>query len=155
MPTSERPVTSGARTRPTVLVVDDEPLVLAMTARAIAEEGYPVLQAGDALSALGLLQGSEGDDVCLVVTDIVMPGLTGDALGRLLRTDRPTLPVLYMSGYARPHFDFLSEAELSRCWLPKPFSVSMLVAMVRELCGAPSPEESSGTPAQSPSRITG
>lgn len=134
-----------------MLVVDDEPQVREMTARAIAEEGYGVLQARDAPSAMGLLEGPEGDDVCLVVTDIVMPGMTGDELGRRLRTDRPTLPVLYLSGYARPHFDFLSEAELVRCWLPKPFEISALVAMVRDLCGPPNPGDLTGQPTPSSS----
>jgi DNA-binding response OmpR family regulator len=71
--------------------------------------------------------------ISLVVTDIVMPGMSGDALGRLLHTSRPALPVLYMSGQLRPEFEFLSRDELEHCWLPKPFRVADLRRKVREL----------------------
>jgi DNA-binding NtrC family response regulator len=142
-------VSSGAKSRSTVLVVDDDVQVRAVAARAISDDGFHVLQVSDPVQALAVLQGPEGDDICLVVTDIVMPGMTGDDLGRLLRNLRPTLPVLYISGHSRPAFDFLSETELARCWLAKPFPLSALVTMVRQLCELPSPADANGAPAQS------
>jgi hypothetical protein len=57
-----------------------------------------------------------------------------DDFGRLLHHHYPTLPVLYMSGYSKPDFDFIPSADLGRCWLQKPFDVSALVEMALELC---------------------
>jgi CheY-like chemotaxis protein len=86
----------------TILVVDDDVQVRALAARALAQEGFDVLQAPDANSALELLGEPLGHQVCLVITDIVMPGMQGHELGRILHGQRPTLPVLYMSGHSRP-----------------------------------------------------
>ena len=120
--------------RGTVLLVDDTVQVRELAARALADDGFDVLQAPDALIALGLLDDALGARVCLVVTDIVMPGLHGDDFGRLLNRLRPTLPVIYMSGYSRPDLDFLSPAELEHCWLQKLFSLTGLVEKARALC---------------------
>ena len=120
--------------RGTILVVDDDAQVRAVAARALVEEGFDVLQAPDARSAIGLLHDPVGRLVCLVITDIVMPGMHGDELGRFLQHARPTLPVLYMSGYSRPHLDFLPPDALARCWLEKPFSLTALVQKALALC---------------------
>ena len=125
-----------------ILVVDDDPQVRALAARALAADGFDVLQAPDALTALDLLSDPLGAYVGLVVTDIVMPGMQGDELGRRLHQLRPTLPVLYMSAYSRPLLDFLTEAEFAKCWLSKPFSIAELVAKSRECCVTRSPTES-------------
>lgn len=118
----------------TILVVDDEVQVRALTARALAREGFDVLQAPDANSALELLGEPLGHQVCLVITDIVMPGMRGDELGRLLHEQRPTLPVLYMSGHSRPDFTFVAPTDLRYCWIEKPFSVEILIERARALC---------------------
>ena len=131
---------SGPGLRRTVLVVDDDPQVRALAARILADSGFAVLEAADAIHGLALLEDPVAADVCLVVTDVLMPGLTGDELGRLLHHLRPTLPVLYMSAYSRPHLDFLSPDEQEHCWLEKPFSPSALVDRALQLCD----------PAQSP-----
>ena len=120
--------------RGTILVVDDDAQVRAVSARALADEGFDVLQAPDAATALELLQDPVGAGVCLVVTDVAMPGMTGDELGRVLHCLRPTLPVLYMSGYSRPDFDFLTPGDLNLCWLQKPFTLSALVERAQALC---------------------
>jgi two-component system cell cycle sensor histidine kinase/response regulator CckA len=118
----------------TVLVVDDDSQVRALAARALADAGFDVLQVADAASALDLLNDPLPTDLCLVITDIAMPGMQGDELGRILRDSRPTLPVLYMSGFSRPHLEFLTADELQLCWIEKPFSVQVLVDKVRALC---------------------
>ena len=120
--------------RGTVLVVDDDAQVRALAARALAEDGFDVLQAPDANTALRLLQDFQDARICLVVTDIVMPGMHGDELGRLLQRLFPTLPVLYISGCSQPHFDFLSAEDLRHCWLDKPFSPPRLLKMAHALC---------------------
>jgi two-component system cell cycle sensor histidine kinase/response regulator CckA len=99
--------------------------------------GLTSLQAPDANSALELLGEPFGDQVCLVITDIVMPGTRGDELGRILHGQRPALPVLYMSGHSRPDFTFLPPSDLHYCWIEKPFSVQTLVERARALCSQP------------------
>jgi DNA-binding response OmpR family regulator len=121
--------------------VDDDPQVRTLAARALAAEGFDVLQAPDAFAALDLLTDPLGAYVGLVVTDIVMPGMQGDELGRRLHELRPTLPVLYMSAHSRPVLDFLTDAEIARCWISKPFSIAELVAKSRECCATRTPIE--------------
>jgi CheY-like chemotaxis protein len=86
----------------TILVVDDDPQVRALAARALADAGFDVLQAADAARAVELLEDPLGAHVCLVITDIVMTRMRGDELGRVLHESRPTLPVLYMSASHTP-----------------------------------------------------
>jgi two-component system, cell cycle sensor histidine kinase and response regulator CckA len=129
------PAPEGSRlpSGPALLVVDDDRYVRATITRALAYEGYELLEAADGLQALALLQEEGAGGVRLVITDIRMPGMNGDDLGRLLRELRPDLPVLYISGYSVPNLDFLAPGELQRCWLAKPFTPSRLLARVREL----------------------
>jgi DNA-binding response OmpR family regulator len=113
--------------------VDDEPQVRALIVRALNGDGLAVFEAANAPHALVLLEDPNTPPVSLLVTDIVMPGMSGEMLGRLLHARRPALPVLYMSGGPRPTFDFLTAEELERCWLTKPFSVAQLRRKVRAL----------------------
>ncbi|MBI0476688.1 PAS domain S-box protein [Sphingomonas sp. MA1305] len=84
--------------RQTVLLVDDEPLVRGSTALMLAELGYAVIEAGSAEQALSILDGRPGVD--LLVTDHLMPGMTGTELARETRRRWGHLPVLIISGYA-------------------------------------------------------
>ena len=119
--------------RPALLVVDDDPVVRTIMARTLAAAGYDILEAGDGVQALAVLQDEGGEAVRLVITDVRMPGMHGDDLGRLLHQLRPTLPVLYISGYSAPSLDFMSPDALKRCWLAKPFTPTRLLAKVEEL----------------------
>jgi len=83
----------------TILVVEDEPLIQLITSEALNESGYRVLVAGDADEAIGIL--SRDASVCLLFTDIVMPGaLDGFGLADWAKSVRPDLKVLYTSGYS-------------------------------------------------------
>lgn len=73
--------------------MDDDRQVRALSARGLANAGFDVLQAEEAAHGLELLEDPLGAHVCLVITDIQMPGMQGDELGRLLHRLRPTLPV--------------------------------------------------------------
>jgi PAS domain S-box-containing protein len=84
--------------RGTVLLVDDEDLVRLSTADMLIELGYSVVEAASAEEALRLLNRGLIPDI--VVTDHLMPGMTGTELARLLRSDRPSTKVLIVSGYA-------------------------------------------------------
>jgi two-component system cell cycle sensor histidine kinase/response regulator CckA len=102
-----------------VLVVDDEAGIRAIARRALEEAGYQVLEASNGRAAIELLaQGSAPD---LLIADLNMPGLGGNEMVRRIRTTRPDLKVLYVSGHisrlmdARP----LWEGE---AFLNKPFT---------------------------------
>jgi CheY-like chemotaxis protein len=105
----------------TALVVDDEDLVRLVTADMLVELGYEVVEAASAEEALRMI--GNGPRVDLVVTDHLMPGMTGTDLARAIRNDRPDLPVLIISGYAE--MDDIA-SDLPR--LAKPFRKDELAA---------------------------
>lgn len=122
-------MTSQNHTRANVLVVDDEPGIRRFAARVLLEEGYGVLEAGDGLEALEVLQSAAGS-IEVVVTDIVMPGLHGVELMQKLSVSHPDLPVILMSGYGTAQ---LAEQGIAVpcAVLAKPFTPELLLAEVR------------------------
>jgi len=117
--------------RGTVLLVDDEPLVRASTADMLAELGYAVVEAESGQEALAMLDAHAPD---LVITDHLMPGISGTDLTRILAAERPGLPVLIISGYA--DLDGLP-ADIPR--LTKPFRQADLAASVAGLSAPSAP----------------
>jgi PAS domain S-box-containing protein len=118
----------------TLLLAEDEETVRKFLAATLRNMGFQVLEAGDGSQALALAR--EGRNIDCLVTDIVMPGMSGSKLASELRAGRPRLPVLFISGYAR---DMLSAAELAdpgAAFLQKPFSPQELVSKIRELIAA-------------------
>jgi PAS domain S-box-containing protein len=111
------------------LLVDDEELVRMTTADMLVDLGYEVLEAGSAEEALSLLRG--GLVPRLVVTDHLMPGMSGAQLARQLKVEQPRLPVLIVSGYAEE--DGI-DAGLAR--LTKPFRNSELAESLSALNAA-------------------
>jgi signal transduction histidine kinase/CheY-like chemotaxis protein len=134
LPISSQPAGAAARSQETVLVsaygtallVDDEDLVRASTASMLVELGYAVVEAASAEEALRIVEGGLVPDV--VITDHLMPGMTGTALARTLRAARPELPVLIISGYAE---DDDIEPDLNR--LTKPFRQAELASSLAAL----------------------
>jgi len=122
-PTSSSP-------RPAVLVVDDEPVALAVLRRAL-ESHYQVLTASDGLEALKIIEGS-GDEIRVVVTDVRMPRLSGPALAAHLARLKRSPAILFVSGYTDP--DVPGEV------LAKPFKPEALLAAVDRLLRAPAPQ---------------
>jgi CheY-like chemotaxis protein/two-component sensor histidine kinase len=109
-----------------VLLVDDEEIVRLSTADMLADLGYQVIEAASAEEALGLIES--GARIDLVVTDHLMPGMTGTEFARTLRTGRPELPVLVVSGFAE--VDGVA-SDLPR--LTKPFRKDELAATLASL----------------------
>ena len=107
----------------TVLVVDDEDLVRNATAEVLRDMGHEVLQASSGVQALGMLRGNA--DIRLVVSDHLMPGMTGAALATEMRTLAPAVPVLIITGYANP-----DELPRNLPYLAKPFRQRDLARMV-------------------------
>jgi CheY-like chemotaxis protein len=94
---SEAPIYASASAR-TALLVDDEELVRLSTADMLADLGFVVTEAASAEEALDILEG--GSEFDLLVTDHLMPGMTGSELVGVLRTKMPSVPALVISGYA-------------------------------------------------------
>ncbi|HEY6525419.1 MAG TPA: PAS domain S-box protein, partial [Solirubrobacteraceae bacterium] len=101
LPAAGEPVEGGAPqdpTRPTLLLVEDEPALRMLVVTMLEEEGYLILQAGNGLDAIAVAEHHRGD-IDLLLTDVVMPRMSGPELAQKLRGLRPGLEVLFMSGY--------------------------------------------------------
>jgi len=109
----------------TVLVVDDEGLVLTMAETILSEFGYKVLTAGSGQKALAIL-GQPGAKVDLVITDLVMPGMGGRELAGHIRQLDPGLPVMSTSGYLLPE-----DKNGGAGFLQKPFTSTALLGKVK------------------------
>ena len=113
-----------------ILIVEDEDAVRLFGARALKNKGYKVLEASSGEAALDVLR--ENNDIDVLVTDVVMPGMDGATLARLVHIERPKIRVILMSGYSEDVAlsDFLNEDGVY--FLPKPFSLAQLAGKVKE-----------------------
>jgi signal transduction histidine kinase/ActR/RegA family two-component response regulator len=135
-PASTRRAEPGrARPNATVLVVDDEPTLRSVIRRSLLREGYEVLVAEDGLRALALAR-AHPTHIDLLITDVVMPGVTGLELARELSSERPGLSVLFISGFTFEEAVPPTDVANGSAYLPKPFDTNVLLAKVDELLGA-------------------
>ncbi len=109
----------------TILLAEDEDFIRKLTCRILEARGYKVLMAASGTEALEVATRNM-DELDLLLTDVVMPGLGGAELAVELRRSRPDLPVLYMSGYAFEALD-LEELGDGESYLPKPFTSDVLL----------------------------
>jgi CheY-like chemotaxis protein len=117
---------------PRILVVDDEPMVRALIARALSDEGYEVVAVDNGRAALDAARNAEvGFD--LIVTNNYMPGLTGAELIARVRQDFPSLPILHIDDISRKRVDKGLPEDVPTVY--KPFSVATLQEAVRKLLG--------------------
>jgi len=114
----------------TILIVEDEATVLQLARQILEEQGYRVLAAGHGPQALRLSQEHEGT-IDLLLTDVIMPQMTGHQLAERLQALRPGLKVLYMSGYSDDVLTHHNIPEQGRSFLAKPFSMDNLIQKVR------------------------
>jgi two-component system, cell cycle sensor histidine kinase and response regulator CckA len=128
------PVTASQGTE-TIMVVEDDPQVRAVTVRSLRVGGYTVLSAKDGQEALDLGAREQGP-LHLLVTDVVMPGLDGRATAEALRRRHPELRVLYVSGHTEEVISKRGVLEPGIEFLPKPFTTSSLLARVRSVLDA-------------------
>ena len=116
----------------TVLVVEDEDAVRTLVQDALEEKGYTVLSASSGQEALELLSGYS-DAVDLMVTDVIMPGLSGREVAEAVRSSRPELRVLYMSGYTDDALDRHGLQGTDDQFIQKPFTTLTLARRVHEI----------------------
>ena len=117
-----------------ILVVEDEVAVQRLVSKLLTREGYSVALAKDGVEALEVA-ATEGDAIELVLTDAVMPNLSGIELAERLRADRPGLKLILMSGYAQDGSMEGVEKGDDLAILEKPFSPDRLVEVVRGALG--------------------
>jgi len=112
---------------PVVLIVDDEEPIREIERRILLQGGYSVIEASSAAEALDTLQ--DGKPIDLLIADLDMPEVSGDEMVRRIRTLRPDLKVLYVTG----HIDRLMDTRPlwdGEAFLDKPFSMNGLVEAV-------------------------
>jgi two-component system cell cycle sensor histidine kinase/response regulator CckA len=139
LPISEEAVEESAlvevdvlRGTETILLVDDEPMILEVGQQMLETLGYRVFLAEDGLSAVDLVENNR-QHIDLVILDLIMPGMDGgETLDRLLNI-RPDLPVLLSSGYSKKEYANQVMARGCRGFLQKPFKLSDLSVYIRNI----------------------
>jgi two-component system NtrC family sensor kinase len=142
LPRVERPISEPEVTPPTivpgtetVLVVEDQAEVRSLARAVLSRHGYVVLEACNGIEALRLVQHFE-HTIHLLLTDVVMPAMSGRDLARQLLELRPALRVLYTSGYTDGALLGQGALEKDAAFVQKPFTVPGLLQRVREVLDA-------------------
>jgi CheY-like chemotaxis protein len=127
---AEAPQAAWPRGQDTILLVDDDDTIQLLVHRVLAASGYTVLDASTPVEALQIgLQYPH--TIHLLLTDVVMPGMSGRELSDRLTPVRPGMKVLYMSGYTDDDLVSHSVQAEGRAFLPKPFTPQVLTSTVR------------------------
>ncbi len=113
----------------TILIVDDEDLIRDLLADALSDD-FNILTASNGEEALKLFE-QHRDEISLVITDLIMPQMRGDVLAEKLRDQYPTLPIVFISGYEREIQPDALLAKGNAVFLPKPFDVENLTAILQ------------------------
>jgi CheY-like chemotaxis protein len=128
---NERSAAPPPRGSETILVVEDEEAVRESTCEYLASRGYTVLQGKDGTEALQVLEHFAGK-IHLLITDVIMPGMSGAELAKRVRELRPGTKVIYISGYTESTVG-QHGVEATSGYLPKPFTLTALAGKVREV----------------------
>jgi two-component system, cell cycle sensor histidine kinase and response regulator CckA len=128
----EKHIESRFRGSETVLVVEDEESVRAIACRILRERGYTVLDAPNGAMALEIARGYAGN-INLVLSDVMMPGMSGADFVSRLKQDRPDIKALYISGYTDSAIIHNGALDSNIAFLQKPFSIEGLARKIREV----------------------
>jgi two-component system, cell cycle sensor histidine kinase and response regulator CckA len=141
LPRVDQPAEStGAQNRPnsvqrgteTILLVEDDPQLRQLSSSVLAHCGYKMLVASSPEEGIEICR-SNHRDIRLLVTDVVMPGMNGRQLAEQIQQVSPNVKVLYISGYTSNAIVHYGVLDPGLSFLPKPFTLSALVAKVREV----------------------
>jgi len=136
------PAHSKVRGKETILVVDDQEQLRKMVVRVLRSRGYKVLQAANGADALIRAEGHSAP-IHLLLTDVVMPGISGSQLAEKMKALRPAMQIVFMSGYSAAGYS--EHASLDRkildsgVYLAKPFAPDALLLKVRGLLARRAP----------------
>jgi CheY-like chemotaxis protein len=133
LPREPEPTPVWLRGMETILVVEDQEQLRRMAVRVLQSYGYRVLEAANPGQAL-LHSERHAGPIHLLLTDVVMPGMTGPELAVRIKPLRPAMEIVFMSGYSE--LAITGRPELTGAYLPKPFSPEALAAKVRSVLGA-------------------
>ena len=114
-----------------ILLVEDEDPVRAFASRALSGKGYTVLEADGPDQALEIVE-TRADEIDLVISDVVMPGMDGARLMKIIQQKSPGIRAIFISGYAENAFRDSDELVEDYLFLPKPFTLKQLAARVKE-----------------------
>jgi CheY-like chemotaxis protein len=118
----------------TILLVEDAELVRTLARQVLESAGYHVLEAANAEAAIQLCQSRNGHEkIDLLLTDVVMPGMSGNDMSKVLVAKQPGMPVLFMSGYTDDAIVQHGVLEAGINFIQKPFSPGALAMKVREV----------------------
>jgi two-component system, cell cycle sensor histidine kinase and response regulator CckA len=131
-PTPPAPSVGGSET---VLLVEDEPSVRRLVRRVLLMDGYTVLEAGSGEEALRIV-GDRHEPIDLLLSDVVMPGMSGPQIAEAIRPRHPSLSVIFMSGYADDAIRHHGTLEPGTSFIAKPFTPDGLRQRVREVLDA-------------------
>jgi PAS domain S-box-containing protein len=131
-PQAARKQTRARKGTETILLVEDEPAVRELTRMVLAAQGYSVVEAQNAEDAERLSE-NHGTQIHLLLTDVIMPGVSGRELARRITARHPKMRVLYMSGYTHNVIAGSGTLETGIAFLQKPFSPATLVEKVRDV----------------------
>ena len=115
-----------------MLLVEDEENIRRPAVEMLESRGYRVLSAPDANAALAVAQDHQGP-IHLLITDVIMPGLSGSQLAEQLSPRRPEMRVLYISGYPEDAISHHGVLSPSKHFLQKPFPPGQFLDKVREV----------------------
>ncbi len=133
----------GERGSELIMIVDDDEKVRAVAGRVLTAKGYRVIAAEDPADALRLLADG-GAKVQLLLTDLIMPSMSGSELAERARSNRPSLRVLFMSGYRGHPSGAVVALGPAEHFIRKPFDMVTLAAAVREAIDGVAPPERPG-----------
>ncbi len=131
----DAPAEEAPRGKETVLVVEDDDNLRGLAVRILRRQGYKVLEAANPGDALLICEQHEGP-IDLLLTDVVMPRMSGIDLAKRLTSSRPEMKILYMSGYLDDALSGQGFLEKEAPFLVKPFSMEALAKKVREVLEA-------------------
>ncbi|HEY8670114.1 MAG TPA: response regulator, partial [Terriglobales bacterium] len=116
----------------TLLVVEDEPAFRDLLRETLQAAGFRVLVGTDGVDALQVAEQHDGP-IQLLVTDVIMPRMSGPELAKSLKEVRPQIRVLYLSGYTDDKLGSVSELDRELALLQKPFDLRELIEKIREI----------------------
>lgn len=120
----------------TVLLVEDEEIIRRLVARALAANGYAVLPSADGQEALRVLE-RHGKAVDLLITDVVMPGMSGRELARVIASKNMARRTLFISGFTDDAIIQHGVLEPGLAFMNKPFTPEALLRKMREILDGP------------------
>ena len=119
----------------TILIVDDDPIILGVVEDQISYYGYQTIVASSGKTALRAAEKQARID--LLLTDVMMPGMNGVDLARQLISLHPQTQIIFMSGYNRPSLAHYEIPESEYGFLKKPFSINILISEIRNALNGP------------------